>query len=197
MPRYWNGFKAWPRRILQSSARLLHLVFDGRILAETGRIRLDGRTTGPRLKNRKHPAMERVMEPLHSGFVPRITESALLVLDYGKLWLSERGVTVDDLAQWLERLGLAQYTRLFAENDIDLDVLPHLTDDELRELGVTLGHRAKLRAALGGQSEAHPSAKPATPRARETGDAERRQVSVMFCDLVASTALSTELDAED
>ena len=104
---------------------------------------------------------------------------------------------MDDLAQWLERLGLAQYTRLFAENDIDLDVLPHLTDDELRELGVTLGHRAKLRAALGGQSEAHPSAKPATPRARETGDAERRQVNVVFCDLVASTALSTQLDAED
>ena len=102
---------------------------------------------------------------------------------------------MDNLAQWLEQLGLARYARLFAENDIDLDVLPHLTDDELKELGITLGHRAKLRAALGGRSEA--SAKPASPRARETADAERRQVSVVFCDLVASTALSTELDAED
>src|SRR5215813_7186770 len=118
-------------------------------------------------------------------------------LDDDRLWLSERGVAVDDLAQWLEELGLARYTRLFVENDIDLDVLPHLTDDELKQLGVTLGHRAKLRAALGCRPEAHPSARPGSPRARETGDAERRQVSVMFCDLVASTALSTELDAED
>ena len=104
---------------------------------------------------------------------------------------------MDDLAQWLEQLGLARYARLFTENDIDLDVLPHLADDELKELGVTLSHRAKLRAALGGRAKPHPSAQPASPRARETADAERRQVSIMFCDLVASTALSTELDAED
>ncbi len=108
---------------------------------------------------------------------------------------------MDDLAQWLEQLGLARYARLFAENDIDLDALPHLTDDELKELGVTLGHRAKLRAALGARAETHPSVEPGSPRARETrfqpADAERRQVSVMFCDLVASTALSTQLEAED
>jgi hypothetical protein len=55
--------------------------------------------------------------------------------------------------QWLEQLGLARYARLFAENDIDLDALPHLTDDELKELGVTLGHRAKLRAALGARAK--------------------------------------------
>jgi class 3 adenylate cyclase/predicted ATPase/predicted transcriptional regulator len=104
---------------------------------------------------------------------------------------------MDDLAQWLEKLGLQRYARLFAENDIDLDALPHLSDNELKELGVTLGHRAKLRAALGARAETHPSAKPDSPGARETAEAERRQVTVMFCDLVASTALSTELDAED
>ena len=104
---------------------------------------------------------------------------------------------MDDFGQWLEQLGLARYARLFAENDIDLDVLPHLTDDELRELGVTLGHRAKLRTALGAKAGPPPSTKPASPRTRETADAERRQVSVMFCDLAGSTALSTELDAED
>lgn len=104
---------------------------------------------------------------------------------------------MDDLAQWLEKLGLQRYARLFAENDVDLDALPHLSDDELRELGVTLGHRAKLRAALGARAETRPSAKPDSPRARETAEAERRQVTVMFCDLVASTALSTEFDAED
>jgi class 3 adenylate cyclase/predicted ATPase/predicted transcriptional regulator len=108
---------------------------------------------------------------------------------------------MDDLAQWLEQLGLARYARLFAENDIDLDALPHLTDDELKELGVTLGHRAKLRAALKARADTHPSAEPGSPRAHETkpqpADAERRQVTVMFCDLVSSTALSTELEAED
>jgi class 3 adenylate cyclase len=104
---------------------------------------------------------------------------------------------MDDLVQWLEQLGLARYARLFVENDIDLDVPPHLNDDEPKEFGVTFGHRAKLRAALGARAETHPSAKPASPRARETADAERRQVSVMFCDLVASTALSTRLEAED
>ena len=108
---------------------------------------------------------------------------------------------MDELAQWLEQVGLARYARLFAENDIDLDGLPHLTDDELKELGVTLGHRAKLRAALRARAETHPPAEPGSPRAHETrfqaADAERRQVTVMFCDLVGSTALSTQLDAED
>jgi class 3 adenylate cyclase len=108
---------------------------------------------------------------------------------------------VNELAQWLEQVGLARYARLFAENDIDLDGLPHLTDDELKELGVTLGHRAKLRAALKARAETHPPAEPGSPRAHETrfqaADAERRQVTVMFCDLVGSTALSTQLDAED
>ena len=108
---------------------------------------------------------------------------------------------MDDLVQWLDELGLARYARLFAENDIDLDGLPHVTDDELKELGVTLGHRAKLRAALKARADAQAATKPGSTRARDaefrSADAERRQVSVMFCDLIASTALSRELDAED
>jgi class 3 adenylate cyclase/predicted ATPase len=104
---------------------------------------------------------------------------------------------MQQIAEWLEKIGLERYARLFADNDIDLDALPHLTDDELKELGVTLGHRARLRGALGAEAESHPSAKPGSRRARETADAERRQVSIMFCDLVGSTALSTELDPED
>jgi class 3 adenylate cyclase len=69
----------------------------------------------------------------------------------------------------------------------------------MTELGVTLGHRAKLRAALRARAEIHLSAEPDPPSARETVHpaAERRQVSVMFCDLVSSTVLSRELDAED
>jgi class 3 adenylate cyclase/predicted ATPase len=107
---------------------------------------------------------------------------------------------MDSLAQFLDLLGLDRYAKLFAENDIDLDVLRHLTDDELKELGVTLGHRAKLRAALGSSPVAH-NAQMRSPSARDEAirstEAERRQVSVMFCDLVASTALSTQLDPED
>ena len=108
---------------------------------------------------------------------------------------------MDDLAQWLEKLGLARYAQLFAENDIDFNALPHLTDEELKELGLSLGHRAKLRAALRTLVENDPLARAGPPDSREgkfqPTDAERRQVSVLFCDLVASTALSTQLDAED
>jgi class 3 adenylate cyclase/tetratricopeptide (TPR) repeat protein len=112
---------------------------------------------------------------------------------------SAQGIAVDDLAQLLERTGLARYAQLFAENDIDLEVLPHLSDDDLKELGLTLGHRTKLKAALRSLVANRASPKPVSPSPREGEHppAERRQVSVMFCDLVASTALSRQLDAED
>lgn len=54
----------------------------------------------------------------------------------------------DDIAQWLEGLGLGQYGSAFAENDIDFFVLPHLSDDDLRQLGLSLGHRRRLQAAI-------------------------------------------------
>jgi class 3 adenylate cyclase/predicted ATPase len=108
---------------------------------------------------------------------------------------------VDDVVQLLEQLGLAQYAKRFAENDVDLNVLRQLTDQELKELGLTLGHRTKLRSALRCPLTSDISMKGDSPFVREEklgrGEAERRQVSVMFCDLVASTALSTQLDPED
>src|SRR5258706_9973583 len=108
---------------------------------------------------------------------------------------------MDNLAQLLEQLGLARYAKLFAENDVDLGVLRQLTDEELKELGVTLGHRTKLRAALRPSPTPDASIKPDSHAVREEKlrptDAERRQVSVLLCDLVASTALSTQLDPED
>jgi class 3 adenylate cyclase/predicted ATPase len=100
---------------------------------------------------------------------------------------------MDDFPKWLERLGLGRYAQLFAENDIDASALPHLSDDDLKELGLSLGHRAKLRAALSALSSDGPTG-PASSVQRE---GERRQVCVMFCDLVASTTLATELDPED
>ena len=110
-----------------------------------------------------------------------------------------------DVGQWLERLDLGQYAAVFRENDIDLDLVSELTEDDLRELGLSLGHRRKLLkavAALSDGSDPAPSAaaegQAATRQDRSPiSDAERRQLTVMFCDLVGSTAMSEALDPED
>ena len=85
-------------------------------------------------------------------------------------------------------LGLGRYAQVFAENDVDFEVLPRLTDDNLKELGLTLGHRVKLRAAIETLSPDEPSTQPTSAPARQTKleppEAERRQLTVMFCDLV-------------
>jgi class 3 adenylate cyclase len=94
------------------------------------------------------------------------------------------------------RLGLGQYAQRFAENDIDFAVLTKLTDANLKELGVTsLGHRMRLLEAIGEHAAVAPPATLAESKASDT--AERRQVTVMFSDLVSSTALSARLDPED
>ena len=103
-----------------------------------------------------------------------------------------------DVAVWLRSLGLEQYETLFRENDIDAEVLSDLTDGDLEKIGVSLGHRKRLLRAV----EALPSPAPALPPAataipRVADVAERRQLTVMFCDLVGSTALSARLDPED
>jgi class 3 adenylate cyclase len=103
-----------------------------------------------------------------------------------------------DVAVWLRSLGLEQYETLFRENDIDAEVLSDLTDRDLEKIGVSLGHRKRLLRAV----EALPSPAPALPPAaiaipRVADVAERRQLTVMFCDLVGSTALSARLDPED
>ena len=106
---------------------------------------------------------------------------------------------MQQIAEWLEKLGLGQYAQRFAENDIDTSVLPHLTDENLKELGISLGHRVKLLAAireLGGTlTTVEPTVTPTEPKPQDA--AERRQVTVMFTDLVGSTALSTRMDPED
>ncbi|MFT3720737.1 AAA family ATPase [Pseudorhodoferax sp.] len=94
------------------------------------------------------------------------------------------------LAQWLQQLGLGMYLQAFASNDISWDVLRSLSDADLRELGLSLGHRRILLAALNGM---HTLAGGAAGPVR----AERRHVTVMFVDLVGSTALSSQLDLDD
>ena len=105
-----------------------------------------------------------------------------------------------DVGGWLRRLGLEQYEAAFRENDIDETVLPSLTHENLKELGVaSLGHRVKLldaTAALRKNASGNaPSVDAAITSAEDR--AERRQVTVMFSDLVGSTALSARLDPED
>src|ERR1700678_4405902 len=106
---------------------------------------------------------------------------------------------MQQIADWLQKLGLGQYAQPFAENDIDLAVLPHLTDQDLKDLRVSLGHRRKIFAAINtGIASQQPSTeaqRPAEPTVQETP--ERRYVTVLFSDLVGSTALSTRLDPED
>src|SRR5215467_7077629 len=103
---------------------------------------------------------------------------------------------MQQISDWLQKLGLSQYAEGFDENGIDLSVLRYLTEQDLEKIGVLLGHRRKMLAAI--QELVNPSAAQSTPVEVKPHDtAERRQVTVMFSDLVGSTALSARMDPED
>jgi class 3 adenylate cyclase/predicted ATPase len=106
------------------------------------------------------------------------------------------------IADWLEKLGMSEYTECFAQNDIDFTILSELADQDLEKIGVaSLGHRRKLLRAIanleGVLDNASPTSKAAGRTATPKNIAERRQVTVMFSDLVGSTALSARMDPED
>jgi hypothetical protein len=101
-----------------------------------------------------------------------------------------------DVGDWLRSVGLGQYEATFRANEIDADILPELTDSDLEKLGLPLGHRKRLLKAIASLSAA--ATAPPTTIPRTAADAsERRQLTVMFVDLVGSTALSAKLDPED
>ena len=108
-----------------------------------------------------------------------------------------------DIVVWLRSLGLGKYEAIFRENDIDETVLPSLTAEDLKELGVaSLGHRRKLLDAIAALRTDAGDKAPSTPATSALSTspedrAERRQVTVMFSDLVGSTALSARMDPED
>jgi class 3 adenylate cyclase/predicted ATPase len=119
---------------------------------------------------------------------------------------------MQQIVDWLKKLGMPQYGERFAENGIDVSVLPHLTDQDLKDMGVLLGHRRKMLAAIGelsGKSAAArapatgapippaaiPTAFPIAPATEAVG--ERRYLTIMFCDLVDSTGIAAQLDAEE
>ena len=109
-----------------------------------------------------------------------------------------------EIAEWLEKLGMSEYTQRFAENDIDVEVLSELTDSDFDRLGVSIGHRRKMMRAIR-ELASSPVSSGREPPASVVTDtqavprdtAERRQVTVMFSDLVGSTALSARMDPED
>jgi class 3 adenylate cyclase/predicted ATPase len=103
-----------------------------------------------------------------------------------------------DIGGWLRDLGLGQYEALFRASEIDADILPELTEVDLEKLGVPLGHRKRLLRAIFGLAAAETSAAPSASTGATPHDAaERRQLTVMFCDLVGSTPLSTRFDPEE
>ena len=102
---------------------------------------------------------------------------------------------MQQIADWLEKLGMSEYAQRFAENRIDFSVLPDLTDQHLKDLGIALGDRLKMLRAIRELANAIPASRAPEPKAQDT--AERRQVTVMFSDLVGSTALAARMDPED
>src|SRR6516162_1172033 len=107
------------------------------------------------------------------------------------------------IADWLSEVGMHEYTQRFTENGIDLEIVTDLSDEDLEKIGVTsLGHRRKLLRGIANLKAAEnvtpASAAAVPPPAPRTADtAERRQVTVMFSDLVGSTALAARMDPED
>jgi SAM domain (Sterile alpha motif)/Adenylate and Guanylate cyclase catalytic domain len=124
---------------------------------------------------------------------------------------------MQEITDWLTKLGLPEYAGAFSENGIDVSVLPHLTDQDLKDIGVLLGHRRKILAAVAelpgkSQSASRPFPPLVEARDRHTTEppqpapvapppteamGERRHVTVMFCDLVDSTGIAGKLDAEE
>jgi class 3 adenylate cyclase len=115
---------------------------------------------------------------------------------------------MQEIADWLENLGMSEYAQRFAENRIDFSVLPELTDQDLKDLGVVLGDRRKILRAIANIDDAqavattaHVAVSAPQPIAVATSTpepvGERRHVTVMFCDLVDSTGIASRLDAEE
>ena len=109
---------------------------------------------------------------------------------------------MQEIADWLDKLGMSEYAQRFAENRIDFSVLSDLSDQDLEKMGVVLGDRRKILRAIAaisdsGKAAQQTAATAGISAARPHDAAERRQVTVMFSDLVGSTALSARMDPED
>ena len=111
-----------------------------------------------------------------------------------------RSDVAGNIREWLEGLSLGKYADAFNEHEVDFEVLPELAEPDLEKIGIPLGPRKKLLkaiAALSADVDEQPEATEAAPPTQAAPEAERRQLTVMFVDLVGSTALSRHLDPED
>jgi predicted ATPase/class 3 adenylate cyclase len=109
-----------------------------------------------------------------------------------------REAPLPTIEEWLASVGMSEYTQAFLHHGIDLSSLPHLTDRDLQDIGVLLGHRRKILAAITELADAHPALSAGSRAEQPTqAYAERRLLTVMLCDLAGSTALSERFDPED
>ena len=111
---------------------------------------------------------------------------------------------MQEIANWLKKFGMSEYAQRFAENRVDFSILRDLTDQDLKDLGILLGDRRKILRAIASLDGTSAAAVPAPPQAftppptaSAAPAAERRHVTVMFCDLVDSTGIAAKLDAEE
>jgi class 3 adenylate cyclase len=102
-----------------------------------------------------------------------------------------------DIGEWLEGFGLEKYVEIFIENEIGFDALAHLSEDDLKQLGLRMGPRKLLLAAIAELEATKPAPPDISAPEASRPEAERRRLTVMFCDLMGSTELSQKLDPED
>src|SRR6516225_11013291 len=107
------------------------------------------------------------------------------------------GNAMKGITEWLASIGLSEYAQRFADNAIDLSVIRDLTEQDLKDLGVLLGHRRRILRAIAAVDTGAPAPTETVIEQGSRHEAERRHLTVMICDLVGSTALSARLDPED
>ena len=216
--RAWiSSFLARPRerRLPREVLRLHQIISDARRhpMGTTGRSRICG-SRGPRVRHlgirgracKSRPRMAALLRRLSRTAGRLVTTVATgdviarsMRTIHCRLQVSEGGAAMPAIREWLASLGLSEYTDTFIENRIDLPILPDLTDQDLKDLGVLLGDRRRILRAIAELARTT-SATPqltGTPESKPREEAERRQVTVMFADLVGSTALSVSMDPED
>ena len=157
--------------------------------------------SGPVTIPRSQPWAEAMKKPSRAGgkaAKARSSKASKLKRNIAPKAAEHRSSAMQQIAGWLDNLGMSEYAERFAENEIDVSVLRHLTDQDLKDIGVALGHRRKMLAAISEVAAATTTGpKVFEPEPKPPDTAERRQVTVMFSDLVGSTALSARMDPED
>ncbi len=172
-------------------------------IMEQGKVVLDGTCAGPVQQRGRQRVLSERRWRRRTQIVqePQVVQAAqaLALSMFASQDFDAADAGSEALATWLQALGLERYAAVFEENDVDLEALGLLGEPELEGLGLSLGHRKKLLSAL---AALHGGAAEATPESHRAAGpvsvaAERRQLTVLFCDLVGSTELSRRLDLED